>query len=74
MAKKIFTYIAIVFIPGIKMPVWAIPIHLFMSIIIGILLTLFLEEPARVFFKKYLTKRKDAQTTATLQQEIERAF
>ena len=35
-----------------EMPIWAIPIHVLISLIFGILLTLFLEEPAR----KYLPR------------------
>ena len=44
--------------PGLKMPAWAIPIHLVISMIFGVLLTLFIEEPARKFLGKFLTKRK----------------
>ena len=44
--------------PGLKMPVWAIPIHLVISLIFGVLLTLFIEEPARKFLGKFLAKRK----------------
>ena len=52
------------------MPVWGIPIHLLVSLIFGTLLTLFLEEPARNYFKKYLEKRKNVQRT---EQDFEHA-
>ena len=42
--------------PGLKMPVWAIPIHLVISIIFGALLTLFIEEPARNILKNFWNK------------------
>ena len=45
--------------PGLKMPVWAIPIQLGISLILGVLLTLFIEEPARKFLKKCLAARKE---------------
>ena len=41
------------------MPPWAIPIHWVIALILGSLLTLFIEEPARNFLKKHLTKRKE---------------
>ena len=44
--------------PGLKMPAWAIPIHLVISMIFGVLLTLLIEEPARKFLGKFLAKRK----------------
>ena len=31
----------------LKLPLWAVPIHVIISIILGILLTLYIEEPAR---------------------------
>ena len=45
--------------PGLKMPAWAIPIHLVISLIIGVLLTLFIEDPARKFLRNCLAKRKE---------------
>ena len=30
-----------------KLPLWAVPIHVIISILLGILLTLYIEEPAR---------------------------
>ena len=47
--------------PGLIMPSWAIPIHAFISLVFGTVLTIFLEEPARNFLKKYLAKRKEAE-------------
>ena len=47
--------------PGLIMPIWAIPIHVLISLVFGTLLTIFLEEPARKFLKKYLAKRKEAE-------------
>ena len=37
-----------------KMPPWAIPIHLAISLILSILLTFYIEEPTRKFFSKKL--------------------
>ena len=31
----------------INLPLWAIPIHISISVILGIILTLYIEEPAR---------------------------
>jgi len=45
--------------PGLKMPAWAIPIHLVISLIFGVLLTLFIEEPSRKFLRHCLAKRKE---------------
>ena len=35
-------------------PLWAIPIHFFGSIIVGTILTLYIEEPARKYLKNKL--------------------
>ena len=43
---------------NLTLPNWAIPIHITISMIFGILLTLFIAEPAREFLKKFLAKRK----------------
>jgi peptidoglycan/LPS O-acetylase OafA/YrhL len=45
--------------PELRLPVWGIPIHLVISLIFGILLTLFIEDPARKFLKSILAKRKE---------------
>ena len=45
--------------PELKMPVWAIPIHLVISLIFGVLMTLCIEDPSRKFLKKFLAKRKE---------------
>ena len=45
--------------PEVKLPVWAIPIHLVISLIFGVLLTLFLEDPMRKILKKYISKRNE---------------
>ena len=47
--------------PGLIMPSWVIPIHVLISLVFGTVLTIFLEEPARNFLKKYLAKRKEAE-------------
>ena len=43
--------------PKQKMPPWAIPIHLVISLILSILLTFYIEEPARKFFSKILANK-----------------
>ena len=48
--------------PGLRLPAWGIPIHLVLSLTFGILLTLFLEDPARTFLKNFLAKRKEKET------------
>ena len=45
--------------PGLKMPAWAIPIHLVISLIFAVLLTLFIEEPARKFLGKFLPEKRE---------------
>ena len=45
--------------PNVRLPVWGIPIHLGISLISGIILTLFIEDPARNFLKSYLAKRQE---------------
>ena len=39
-----------------KLPMWAIPIHIVVSIILGIGLTLLLEEPVRKKLKQWMTR------------------
>ena len=56
--------------PGLTMPIWAIPIHVLISLAFGTLLTIFLEEPARKFLKKCLDKQKGAETIQTPQTEL----
>ena len=53
--------------PGLIMPSWAIPIHALISLVFGTVMTIFLEEPARKFLKKYLAKRKEAENIQTPQ-------
>ena len=43
--------------PRQKIPAWAIPIHLVISLILAILLTFFIEEPAGKFLKKTLANK-----------------
>ncbi len=43
---------------GQKMPLWAIPIHVIISLIFGVLLTILVEEPARKFLNKWIRKDK----------------
>ena len=38
------------------LPPWAIPIHIVVSVILGMLLTLYLEDPARKKLNKWLKK------------------
>ena len=57
--------------PGLTMPVWAIPIHVLISLVFGTLLTIFLEEPARKFLKNILAKRKEAENTQTALSQLE---
>ena len=45
--------------PGLTLPAWGIPIHLVISLIFGVLLTLYVEEPARKLLKRLLSKRKE---------------
>ena len=45
--------------PNVRLPAWGIPIHLGISLISGIVLTLFIEDPARKFLKSYLAKRQE---------------
>ena len=40
--------------PRILLPAWGIPIHLIISLVFAILLTLFVEDPARKFLKSKL--------------------
>merc|ERR1712242_287258 len=39
-----------------KLPLWAVPIYLVVSLILGTLLTFYLEEPARVKLKHYFSR------------------
>ena len=57
--------------PGLTMPIWAIPIHVLISLVFGTLLTIFLEEPARKFLKNILAKRKEAENIQTAQSQLE---
>ena len=57
--------------PGLTMPIWAIPIHVLISLVFGTLLTIFLEEPARKFLKNILAKRKEAENIQTVQSQLE---
>ena len=36
----------------VKQPMWVIPIHILVSVVIGVLLTLFLEDPVRKWLKQ----------------------
>ena len=42
----------------IKLPIWAIPIHVIISVILGIILTLYVEEPARKKFNQWWKIKK----------------
>ena len=44
--------------PRIVLPAWGIPIHLIISLVFAILLTLFVEDPARKFLKSKIATRK----------------
>ena len=39
------------------LPLWTVPIHLILSLIFGILITIFIEEPARKKLKKWQEKQ-----------------
>ena len=39
-----------------KLPLWAVPIHVVISLILGTVLTLYLEEPARKKLKQWISK------------------
>ena len=57
--------------PGLTMPIWAVPIHVLISLVFGTLLTIFLEEPARKFLKNILAKRKEAENIQKAQSQLE---
>ena len=57
--------------PKLTMPIWAIPIHLMISLVFGTLLTIFLEEPARSFLKNSLAKQKKAKNIQTPQSQTQ---
>ena len=42
----------------INLPLWAIPIHILISVILGIVLTLYIEEPARKKLNKWWKIKK----------------
>ena len=41
-----------------NMPLWAVPIHIIISIIFGILLTLYVEDPARKKLNQWWNVKK----------------
>ena len=41
------------------LPLWTVPIHLILSLIFGILITIFIEEPARKKLKKWQEKQSE---------------
>ena len=49
--------------PGIVFPPWAIPIHSIISIFVAMLLTLYVEEPARRYFKKKIERSSTYEET-----------
>ena len=54
--------------PVTDFPVWAIPVHLIVSIIFGSLLTIFIEEPARKYLKKWQERRKISRKPVEMKQ------
>ena len=46
--------------PPLPSPIWTVPIHITLSLILGIFITIFIEEPARKKFKEWNEKLKDS--------------
>ena len=51
--------------PEFNMPIWEIPIHLVLSLILATIITIFIEEPAQKCLENVLTKRKDEDQVAS---------
>ena len=51
--------------PEFNMPIWEIPIHLVLSLILATFITICIEEPARKCLENFLTKRKHEDQVAS---------
>ena len=45
-------------IRGFRLPLWAVPIHVIISIVLGVILTLYVEDPARKKLTKWWKVKK----------------
>ena len=45
-------------IRGFRLPLWAVPIHVIISIVLGVILTLYVEDPARKNLTKWWKVKK----------------